>query len=81
MKNSWPLHSAKNRFSEVVEQALSDGPQHVTRRGKPAVVVLSERDYARLTQHAGTLADFLSAAPLKGIDLTRGRDVPRDVDL
>ena len=81
MKNSWRLHSAKNRFSEVIEQALSDGPQHVTRRGKPAVVVLSERDYARLTQREGTLADFLSAAPLKGIDLTRAKDVPRDVDL
>ncbi|MBM3223472.1 MAG: type II toxin-antitoxin system Phd/YefM family antitoxin [Candidatus Tectomicrobia bacterium] len=41
MQALWPLQDAKNRFSELVEQALHDGPQVVTRHGKATVVVLS----------------------------------------
>ncbi|MCE8440088.1 type II toxin-antitoxin system Phd/YefM family antitoxin, partial [Rhodovulum sulfidophilum] len=44
----WTLQDAKNRFSAVVEAALAGVPQEVTRRGKPAVVVLSADDYRRL---------------------------------
>jgi hypothetical protein len=31
---SWAVAEAKARFSEVVEQALSEGPQEITRNGK-----------------------------------------------
>ncbi len=48
MSNTWQLQDAKNRFSEVVEKAVTEGPQHVTRRGKDTAVVLSSREYARL---------------------------------
>ena len=41
----WPLAEAKNKFSEVFERALREGPQRVSRRGKDAVVVLAEADY------------------------------------
>lgn len=35
----WQLQDAKNRFSEVVNKALRDGPQFVTRRGeKPSLL-------------------------------------------
>ncbi|MBP8132561.1 MAG: type II toxin-antitoxin system prevent-host-death family antitoxin [Candidatus Hydrogenedentes bacterium] len=34
MSNTWQLQDAKNRFSEVVEKAVAEGPQHVTRRGR-----------------------------------------------
>lgn len=44
----WPLQDAKNKFSAVVNAALDGQPQHVTRRGKPAVVVIAVRDYERL---------------------------------
>jgi len=40
MQHTWALQDAKNRFSELVEQALHDGPQMVTRRGKETVVVM-----------------------------------------
>ena len=36
----WTLQDAKNRFSAVVDAAMAGQPQQVTRRGKPAVVVL-----------------------------------------
>ncbi|MTH76989.1 type II toxin-antitoxin system Phd/YefM family antitoxin [Paracoccus aestuariivivens] len=44
----WTLQDAKNRFSAVVEAALAGEPQAVTRRGKPAVVVLSAAEYDRM---------------------------------
>ena len=40
----WPLQDAKNRFSAVVDAALAGDPQRVTRRGRPAVVVLAVED-------------------------------------
>ena len=32
----WKLQDAKNHFSEVVESAMKDGPQEVTKHGEPA---------------------------------------------
>ncbi len=43
----WRLADAKNRFSELVNRSLTDGPQRVLRRGD-AVMVVSEHDYQRL---------------------------------
>jgi prevent-host-death family protein len=83
MKASWPLQDAKNRFSEVVEHALHDGPQLVTRRGRETVVIVSMKDYRRLVRTEKTLVDFFRASPLTGveIDLTRAGDRGRSVDL
>jgi len=47
-KSQWRLQDAKAQFSQVVEAALQGEPQHVTRRGRDAVVVLSETSYRRL---------------------------------
>jgi hypothetical protein len=43
----WRLADVKNRFSEVVNRALREGPQRVQRR-EDVVVVLAERDYEML---------------------------------
>ena len=48
--NDWQLQDAKNRFSALVNAAMVGEPQTVTRRGVPAVVVLSVEDYQRLCQ-------------------------------
>lgn len=40
----WTLQDAKNKFSSMVDAALAGAPQEVSRRGKPAVVVLSAAD-------------------------------------
>ena len=45
---TWQLQDAKNRFSAVVEAALTGEPQEVTRRGKPVVVVVAFEEYQRL---------------------------------
>ena len=44
----WQLQDAKNKFSEVVEKALQEGPQVVTRRGVKTVIILSVKDYQKL---------------------------------
>lgn len=81
----WNLHDAKNRFSTVVADALAGRPQHVSRRGKPAVVVLSEADYRQLVSAAQSaresFADHLLAFPGAALPAPRPLARPRDVDL
>ena len=50
---AWRLQDAKAQFSELVDNAMRGVPQHVTRRGKQAVVVVSEQDFEALKRSAG----------------------------
>mgnify|MGYP001574600240 CR=1 FL=1 len=73
-KNTWSLQDAKARFSEVVRLAETQGPQHVTRHGGEAVVVIRSADYAKF---AGTtkksLVDVLVNAPFHSDELDFSR--------
>ena len=81
----WPLHDAKNRFSAVVDAALAGGPQRVTWRGRPTVVVLAVDEYERLTHlekaRAPTFPDLLRAIPQGGGEFERIRLPSRPADL
>jgi antitoxin Phd len=44
----WQLQDAKARFSELIEDTLSKGPQIVTRRGIDTAVVVSVDEWCRL---------------------------------
>ena len=46
------LQTAKAHLSELVEAALRGEPQRITRRGKDAVMVLSEKTYVALKSSA-----------------------------
>ena len=81
MSKVWQLQEAKNRLSEVVEKALQDGPQRITKRGKTAAVILSAKDYERLKRHKESLVSFLRRAPLRNVRLDRTRDMPREIEL
>ena len=59
---AWQLQEAKAKFSEVVEAALQDGPQAVTRRGEQAVVIVSYEAFVALTQANTSLDDALAGA-------------------
>ena len=74
MDNLWQLQDAKSKFSEVVERALAQGAQIVTRRGKKTVVIMPFEEYERLTHQGGSLAQFLLTSPLAGSELTIERD-------
>ena len=80
---NWQLQDAKNRFSEVVQKAIEQGPQIITRRGVKTVVILSVEDYQQLTQPKVNIVDFFRESPLKDamIDLTRDEDIGREIDL
>ena len=79
----WQLQEAKNRFSEVVNKALEEGPQTVTRHGEEIVVILSKSEYNRLLKSQTSLLDFFRQSPLVGIelDLERDQSLPRDINL
>jgi prevent-host-death family protein len=80
---AWSLAEAKAHLSEVVDGALTKGPQVITRRGRKAVVVVAAEDWERRTQRQGSLADFFAASPLResGLEIERPQDPPRDLDL
>jgi prevent-host-death family protein len=83
MSNIWQLQEAKSKFSELVEQALADGVQIVTRRGQKTVVVLPFEEYQRLAKPSDSLAQFLMSSPLPGSKLLIERDKrpPRDIEI
>lgn len=78
---TWQLQEAKSRFSELVEQTLSVGPQWVTRRGEEAVVVIAAAQYRRI-QHGPSLVKVLTDAPRgEALDLQRSAEPIRTIDL
>jgi prevent-host-death family protein len=59
---TWQVQDAKARFSELLETALKEGPQVVTRRGVEAAVVVPIAEWRRLQQGAApTLKELLLA--------------------
>ncbi len=83
MAKNWQLQEAKNHFSTVVEKALTEGHQVVTRHGEPAVVVMSVEEFRRLKPRKESLSRFLASSPLRELGPTpaRARDLPRKVSL
>lgn len=78
---SWQLQEAKQKFSELVQRALDEGPQTVTRHGETVVVVVSVDEYRRLTGGKPSFTDFLLSGPdFSLLDLERASDFPRDVE-
>lgn len=74
MNNIWQLQEAKSKFSKLVERALANGAQIITRRGQKTVVLLPYEEYERLIKQPDSLAEFLLTSPLRGADLTIERD-------
>lgn len=65
----WNLQDAKNHFNEVVEKAMKEGPQEVTKHGEPAVIILSFALYQALSGPKENLVDFFKNSPFYGIEL------------
>jgi prevent-host-death family protein len=82
-RSNWTVAEAKARFSELVAQARSDGPQTITKHGRAAAVIVSAEEWERKSKRTGNLAEFFANSPLRGSDLTidRRRDRPRQTDL
>ncbi len=81
--NSWQLQDAKSKFSHLVEKALHNGPQFVTKHGNNAVVILSFEEYQEITKPKSDLVEFLRSSPLANIelDISRDKNPPREIEL
>jgi prevent-host-death family protein len=80
---TWTVAKAKARFSELLDQVHSQGPQIVTKHGRKAAVVVSPEEWEQKTRRTGTLADFFATSPLRksGIEIERSKDRLRKVHL
>lgn len=72
MKCTWQLQEAKNQLSTVVENALTKGPQTITRHGEPAVVVVAAADFKKSKARKKSILELFE--PLRGLALEIKRD-------
>jgi prevent-host-death family protein len=78
---NWNLADAKNRFSELVTRALTEGPQRVQRR-RDAVVVMAASEFERLAGRRPGFKQYLLGSPsFEAVDISRDRSPARDVAL
>ncbi len=79
--NKWQLQDAKSKFSLLVENAMHNGPQIVTKHGKSAVVIISYNEYKRSIKPETDLVTFLQNSPLReaDLDISRNKDAPREI--
>jgi prevent-host-death family protein len=71
---TWQLQQAKNKLSQLVDEALADGPQVITRHGNEVVVVLSIERFRELLARRQKMSEFFRESPLAGVDLDLERD-------
>jgi prevent-host-death family protein len=81
MARSWQLQRAKAQFSALIDTSAAEGPQIVTRHGRPAAIVLSPADYDRLRHRTSDFKRFLRKARLHELDLERNPDRGRKIRL
>lgn len=65
---SFQLRDAKATLSSLVDQALQGEPSVITRRGKPAAVVVGFEDWQRLSS-VPSFGRLLASAPIDADDL------------
>jgi prevent-host-death family protein len=74
---AWSVADAKARLSEVLERAITKGPQTITRNGRPAAVVVSVEEWLRKSRRKGNLAELFAASPLRASGVSVEREKPR----
>jgi len=77
----WQVQDAKQRFSELLRNVVSEGPQVVTRHGEAIAVVIDIAEYRRLKGDGPDLKSYLRSGPdFDDLDLTRSAEPPRNID-
>ena len=81
--HTWQLQEAKNKFSQVAEEAALYGPQCVTKHGKEALVIMTVSDYEKLQKPETDIVQFLASSPMaaSGIITERTAEGGRDIAL
>jgi prevent-host-death family protein len=71
---SWQLQEAKAKLSEVVSLSQQEGPQQISVRGRPVVIVVAKVEFERLRGRRLSIVELMSRSPLSGLDLALQRD-------
>jgi len=79
----WTVAEAKAKFSEVLDRAIAQGPQTITRKGRTAAIVVGAEEWERKTARVGSLAEFFAGSPLRGsgLKIRRAKNRPRKLHL
>jgi len=78
--DKWSLQDAKARFSEVIDRALADGPQVVTRRGEDTVVIVAFKDFKAEENPIDFKTFLLSFRGTWDLPMPIERHLPRKLD-
>ncbi len=79
---TWPLQEARAHLRDVVDGALEQGPQRITRHGEQSVIVVSEEEWSRHVGSHRSFGELLADCPLAPEDLPPrrpARAVPRNM--
>ena len=71
--STWQLQEAKAKFSEVVRMAETE-PQIVTMRSRPAVVIVSHREYLKLRNPSPSFLELMQNSPWADVEIETERD-------
>ncbi len=87
----WQVQEAKTKLSEVIDRAIDEGPQTITRHGKARAVLMSIEAYEAIKAaqpepdaKRQTFKEFLLSGPkFDDLDLyiERSKDTGREIDL
>jgi prevent-host-death family protein len=66
----WSIREAKDRLSELVEEARR-APQAITKRGRRSAVVLSQEEFERLNHRVEPLVSFFARSGLGDVEIRR----------
>ncbi len=83
MKSVWQVQEAKNRFSEIIETAISDGPQVVTHHGKAVVkiVALTPREISAAAGDDDFFLHLMNAPKVGDLQLPTRKSRKYQIDL
>jgi prevent-host-death family protein len=75
MAKMWVLQEAKNKLSQLVKEAQTEGPQIITKRGVETAVVISYAEFQKLKKTKQSVVDFFRSSPLMEVELDLTREV------
>ncbi len=79
---TWQIQEAKSHFGAVIDCAMTQGAQLVTRRGQNVAVILSVKDYEQLSGKKNSLMNLLMNAPKgEALKIDRSLDPVRELVL
>ena len=80
---NWQIQQAKSKLSELIELAQREGPQTITKHGKPSAMILSMEQYELMRRQKPSLIEYLlhEGPKFDDLDIERSKDVGREVDL